>query len=141
MLKVNLIHPQLLRALASAGHGAQILITDGNYPASTKTKDDVDMVYLNVAPGLVNATDLLEVLTSAINIEAATVMKPQEGGEPAVFSEFKDILHDGTVFKKIGRYEFYDRCVKSEDLCLVIVTGEKRTYANVLLTIGVVKEE
>ncbi|HOS03406.1 MAG TPA: RbsD/FucU domain-containing protein, partial [Candidatus Hydrogenedentes bacterium] len=35
MLKQRLIHPEILDALAAAGHGSKILITDGNYPAST----------------------------------------------------------------------------------------------------------
>ena len=35
MLKTTLLHPEILNALAGAGHGAQVLIADGNYPAST----------------------------------------------------------------------------------------------------------
>ena len=35
MLKGNLIHPQILSALGTAGHGATILIPDGNYPVVT----------------------------------------------------------------------------------------------------------
>ena len=35
MLKQTLIHPDILEALAAAGHGSKILITDGNFPAST----------------------------------------------------------------------------------------------------------
>jgi len=36
MLKTELIHPEILGILASAGHHAKILIADANYPASTK---------------------------------------------------------------------------------------------------------
>ena len=32
MLKTRLLHPGILRALGEAGHGAQVLIADGNYP-------------------------------------------------------------------------------------------------------------
>ena len=37
MLYSTLTHPNILRALAAAGHGSQILIADGNYPLATQT--------------------------------------------------------------------------------------------------------
>lgn len=138
MLKTELIHPELLKSIAAAGHGAQILITDGNYPSSTKTDSSVEKVYLNLAPGLINATQVLEVLTETINVEAATVMEPNEGEDPLIFNEFKKILPENTEFNKLERFDFYDNCVDNNDLCAVIVTGEQRIYANLLLTIGVV---
>ena len=35
MLNYTLLHPQLLAALASSGHGGQLLLADGNYPYTT----------------------------------------------------------------------------------------------------------
>lgn len=35
MIKYKLTHPEILEALASAGHGSQVLIADGNYPFAT----------------------------------------------------------------------------------------------------------
>jgi len=35
MLKTRLLHPEILQALGSSGHGGQVLIADGNYPFST----------------------------------------------------------------------------------------------------------
>jgi L-fucose mutarotase len=35
MLKTKLLHPEILQALGSSGHGSQILIADGNYPYAT----------------------------------------------------------------------------------------------------------
>ena len=37
MLKYRLLHPELLRALGEAGHGARVLIADGNYPLATRS--------------------------------------------------------------------------------------------------------
>ena len=139
MLRSKLQHPEILHTLASAGHGAQILITDGHYPASTKTVAGVKKIYLNIAPGLLSVTDLLSVLTETIDIEEATVMAPPEGEEPPIFTEFRDILPDTTQFKKLGRFEFYDVCVDNKDLCLVLVSADTRQYANILLTFGVTK--
>ena len=138
MLKTKLIHPQILNSIARAGHGSQILIADGNYPAATRTKTGVEKVHLNLAPGLINVTQVLKILNEAIAVEAAGLMEPEEGEEPEIFVEFEKILSEETNFNYYDRFEFYERCVENEDLCLVIVTGEKRIYANVLLTIGVV---
>jgi len=139
MLKTKLIHPQILQALAAAGHGAQVLITDGHYPASTKVKPGVEQVYLNVCPGLVSVTDLLQALADTIEIEAATVMAPEEGPMPEIFAEFQKILPPTAELNKIGRFAFYEQCVNNPDLCLVLVSGDTRQYANILLTIGVFK--
>ena len=37
MLKTRLLHPQILEALGEAGHGARVLIADGNYPLATQS--------------------------------------------------------------------------------------------------------
>ena len=40
------------------------------------------------------------------------------------------------MLERLGRYEFYDACCVPA-VRLAISTGEKRTYANLLLTVGV----
>lgn len=136
MLKTRLLHPGILRALGEAGHGAQVLIADANYPLLTRSGGDAHRVYLNLAPGLLTVTEVLGVLVDAIPIEAARVMVPDSGDEPAIFAEFRDLL-PGIELEALGRYEFYD-AARGPDLALAIATGEQRIYANLLLTIGVV---
>jgi L-fucose mutarotase len=135
MLKQRLLHPEILEALAAAGHGARVLITDGNYPASTRLGENAALVYLNLSPGLVRVTDVLSALMTAIPIEEAAVMEPDEGPEPPVYSEFERML-DGFPLSRFGRFEFYEEA-SGPDTCLQIVTGDQRLYANLLLTIGV----
>ena len=90
MLKTRLLHPGILEALGEAGHGAQVLIADGNYPLRTRSNDAARRVYLNLAPGLVSVTDVLGALVDAIPIEAARVMIPDDGDDPAIFADFRD---------------------------------------------------
>lgn len=137
MLKTKLTHPDILRSLGAAGHGSKVLIADGNYPFSTGSNPVADIVFLNLAPGMLNVTDVLSVITSAIPIEAASVMMPADGSEPPIFSEFRELLGDGVTLEHLGRFEFYD-AARDQDVALVIATGEQRIYANILLTIGVV---
>lgn len=138
MLKSELLHPEILRALGGAGHGSKILIADGNYPFGTGGHPDATRVYLNLAPGTLNVVDVLKVLARAIPIEAAEVMSPAEGPEPAIFAEFRAVLGKELPLKDLGRFPFYD-AARERNTCLVIATGEQRIYANILLTIGVVK--
>jgi L-fucose mutarotase len=83
MLKTKLLHPEILAALGGAGHGSKVLIADGNFPFGTGANPAAKRVYLNLAPGLVTVTDVLEVLIEAIPIEAAEVMQPPSGEPPA----------------------------------------------------------
>ncbi len=136
MLTTNLLHPQILHALASAGHGSQVLISDGNFPHATKTHPKAAKVFLNLAPGLLTVTDVLQVVAPAIPIEAVHVMATADGSRPPIWDEFARILPDQTL-QPLERFAFYDAAGK-RDVALVIATGEQRIYANILLTIGVV---
>lgn len=136
MLTTRLLHPGILAALGSAGHGAQLLIADGNYPLLTRTNDAAHRVYLNLAPGLVTVTDVLATLLEAIPVEAAHVMGPDSDDEPGIFAEFRELMPE-VPLQRLGRFEFYDMA-RGPDLALAIATGEQRIYANLLLTIGVV---
>ena len=138
MLKTALTHPEILKALGSAGHGAQIVIADSNFPFSTGANPAATYVYLNFAPGLLNATDVLAVLAQVIPIEAAQAMVP-DTGTPPIFPEFQALL-PGIELGRLSRFEFYD-AARSADTALVIATGEQRTYADIVLTIGVIQPE
>lgn len=137
MLKTPLLHPEILAALGGAGHGSKVLIADGNYPFGTGANPAAARVYLNLAPGLVDATSVLRVLVDAIAIESAEVMVPGDGPEPAIFAEFRKALGPKLELRPLGRFEFYE-AARHRDTALVIATGEQRIYANVLLTVGVV---
>ncbi len=136
MLTYQLLHPEILAALGAAGHGAQILIADGNYPLATRSHAAARRVYLNLAPGLLSATDVLRAIVGATPIEAAHVMVPDSGAEPPIFAEFRELLPD-VELQALGRFPFYE-AARGPDLALAIATGERRIYANILLTIGVV---
>jgi L-fucose mutarotase len=137
LLKSNLLHPQLLAALGGAGHGAKVLIADGNYPFSTKANPSAQRVYLNLAPGMLNATDVLKVIADTVPVESAEIMLTAEGREAPIVAEFRKQLGIQIPFIGHERFAFYDACA-SPDTAIVIATGEQRIYANILLTIGVV---
>ncbi len=138
MLKTKLLHPEILSALGSNGHGSKVLIADSNFPFSTSPPPGAKKVFLNFAPEMLRVTDVLSVLKDYIPIESVMVMVPPDGSKQAIHDEFTQILGEEYPLKPLKRFEFYDE-VKSEDTCLVIATGESRRFANILLVIGVVK--
>ena len=149
MLKTSLIHPDILRALGRAGHGSQILVADGNYPAGTTLGPNAELVSLNLAPGIVSATQVLEAVSSAVPIEAAAVMQTLKAGPyalaepPPIWAEFDAILTAAGLtegLEEIERFAFY-QAGRGPDVALTIATAEQRIYANILLTIGVVQPD
>ncbi len=134
MLKGKLIHPEIMAALAMCGHGDKVLIADGNYPLDSKATE-ADLVYLGLMPGTPTVPEVLEAILSVVNVEKAEVMDPADGTTPEISGTFKEML-DGMELDLLGRYEFYDACCE-KPVRLAISTGEKRVYANLLITIGV----
>ncbi len=139
MLKTTLLHPEILAALGASGHGSGVLIADGNYPFMTRANPAAKRVYLNLAPGLLTVTDVLKVLLTAVPVEAAHVMTPDDGSKPSILADFEALL-PGLELQVHERFPFYDMA-RDADVSLVIATGEQRTYANILLAIGVVQPE
>jgi L-fucose mutarotase len=146
MLKHQLLHPQILNALARAGHSSKIIISDGNYPHYTRKGPNAEIVYLNLAPGQLLVTDILKAILSAVPIEDAAVMDYARTGpyalqqDPPIWSEFRTLLKANNHNKDltlIERFKFYDTA-NAPDVTLAIASGDQRIYANLLLTIGVV---
>jgi len=138
MLKSKLLHPEILRVLAMSGHFSQVLIADGNFPFTSKSRPETTKVYLNLMPGIPKTTDVLEALLDAVPIQEATVMEPPPGESAPVLDEYTQMLSLGTQINHLERYAFYD-AVCSPMTSLIIATAETRRFANLLLTLGVVR--
>src|SRR6188508_1863233 len=98
MLKHQLIHPKINEVLGRAGHHGKILIADGNYPASSKKGPNAELVCLNLSPGVVNCTQVLEAILSAVPIEAVQTMMYETSGpyalaaDPPVWEQYRTAL-------------------------------------------------
>ena len=144
MLKHTLLHPQINQVLGRAGHSSQVLIADGNYPASHTLGPKAELVSLNLSPGIVSCCDVLRALVTAIPIEAAHTMGIPESdplsksGEPPIWTDFRRIFGEAGVdvrLESINRWEFYE-AASSPRHVLTIQTADQALYANLLLTIG-----
>jgi L-fucose mutarotase len=144
MLKHRLLHPEISEILARAGHHAKVLIADGNYPASTTLGPNARLVSLNLAPGIVTVSQVLETLLTAIPVDAVNTMgipaddPYADQGDPAVWADYRKIVADAGLkleLTPIDKWQFYE-VVASRDHVLTIQTADQRLWANVLLTLG-----
>ena len=145
MLNHGLTHPRILEVLGRAGHHAKVLIADGNYPASSTLGPNAEQVSLNLAPGIVNCTQVLEALVSAIPIEAAYTMDYEKTGpyalkeDPPVWEQYRGVLKKAKLSIKlqpVEKWEFY-KAVATPDHVLTIQTADQQRFANLLLVMGV----
>ena len=144
MLKTELLHPDILRIAARAGHHAKILITDGNYPASTKRGPNSELVCLQLAPGIPTVAQVLRALLSAVPIDHVNTMgiPPDDPyakhGEPPVWNECRQVIAESgakLTLEPILKWDFY-KAVESPDHVLTIQTADQALWANLLLTVG-----
>lgn len=143
MLKTTLLHPDILRICARAGHHSKILIADGNYPASTKRGPLSELVCLQLMPGVPTVAQVLEALLSAVPVDALHTMGiPADDpyakyGEPPAWTEFRALAKSAGIeaIEPISKWDFY-KAVGSVDHVLTIQTADQALWANVLVTMG-----
>lgn len=142
MLNGPITHPNLLRALAAAGHGSRVLIADGNYPVATASNPATEPIFLNLTRGVVDAATVLRSVARVLPIESAAVMTAEllASEMPPIWATFEEILasagHDVGRFEQVARHDFYE-LARSTRTAAVIATGESAIYGNLLLTVGV----
>ena len=138
-----IISPELLMALAQMGHGDELVIADGNFPCHSVGKDAV--VIRADGHGV---PEILDAVLKLIPLDTYTekpvalmeVVKGDTCGTPEIWSTYEEILNkyepDHHDIDYTERFAFYER---AKGAYLIIATGEKAIYANILLKKGVVK--
>jgi L-fucose mutarotase len=143
MLKTTLLHPDILRVCARAGHHSKILIADGNYPAATKRGPHAELICLQLSPGVPTVAQVLRALLSAVPVDALNTMGiPTDDpyakfGEPPAWAEYRALAKESGIsaIDPISKWEFY-KAVESPDHVLTIQTADQALWANVLVTMG-----
>jgi L-fucose mutarotase len=146
MLNTSLLHPDILRILAQAGHHSKVLIADGNYPALNKRGPRAELVSLQLSPGIPTVAQVLEAILGTVRIDGVNTMgidrtdpyAAATPGDPPVWAEYRRILAAAGAhceLEPILKWDFYE-AVSSVDHVLTIQTAEQAPWANLLLTVG-----
>ena len=135
-----ILTPDLLKILAEMGHGDEIVIADGNFPAETFGNRVIRADGIGGAAMLDAVLSLIPLDTySDPNMILMQLMACDEGKiNPVIWKEYKKIAekHDKNVkIGNIDRFEFYER---AKTAFAVIATGEEAVYANIMLKKGVI---
>lgn len=146
MLNTPLLHPEILRILAMAGHHSLVLIADGNYPAATKRGPRAELVSLQLSPGLPTVAQVFEAVLATVQIDEVKTMGVDRSdsyaaatpGDPPVWTTYREILTaagSSCQLDPIVKWDFYE-AVTSPDHILTIQTADTQPWANLLLSVG-----
>lgn len=137
-----LLSPELLKVLCEMGHGDELVIADGNFPAESIGKNAVVIrTDGHGVPELLDAILQLIPLDQYVD-QPAALMKvvPGDPVVPVIWDEYRALLQkhgeDPDKVEMTERFAFYERAKKAY---AIIATGETAIYANILLKKGVVK--
>lgn len=136
------LSPELLRVLCEMGHGDELVIGDGNFPAESVGADAIVLR----ADGH-SVPELLDAILSVIPLDqysekpvALMEVVPGDPVVPTIWDTYKDLLHkhepEHCAIEMTERFAFYER---AKDAYAIIASGETAIYANILLKKGVVK--
>ena len=139
----KIISPELLKVLSEMGHGDELVIADGNFPAESVGKDAVVIrCDGNGVPEILDAVLQLIPLDqySEQPVALMEVVKGDTVPTPEIWKTYREILDkyekDNSAVAFTERFAFYERAKKAY---AIIATGEEAVYANILLKKGVVK--
>jgi L-fucose mutarotase len=134
----SILSPDLLKILMEMGHGDELVIADGNFPAAAMAtrllRSDGNRV-----------PELLEAILDFFPLDkyvpkpvALMALVPGETYKPEIWETYRAICrkHEHfTDFESLERFAFYERAKKA---FAVIATSETALYANIILKKGVV---
>lgn len=133
------ISPDLMHALMNMGHGDEIVIADGNFPADTNAQRLVRADGIDVCTILKAIMQFFPLDTFVEDHAVVMKVVDPNAPEPPIWEEFCKILStaEGRQVKltPIERFKFYER---SKDAYCIVATSEKAIYANIILKKGVV---
>lgn len=134
-----IISPDLIKTLMEMGHGDEICIGDGNFPAASMAKR---LVRLDGHGG----AEVLDAILSLMPLDrympspvALMQVVPGDDVNPVIWEEYESIINareGGASIEHIERFAFYER---AKSCYAVVATGESALYANIILKKGVVK--
>jgi L-fucose mutarotase len=157
----EILSPQLMRVLMEMGHGDELVLADGNFPAASHARRlvradghgvpkllEAILKFLPLdtfveAPAAIEAWPRVSSFQDSLDtfVEApAAVMKPVDSAsEPPIWQDFRDLLNasEGRAVRLelLDRFAFYER---AKSAYAIIATGETAIYANLILKKGVV---
>jgi L-fucose mutarotase len=134
-----LLGPDLLHALASMGHGDELVVADANFPAAALARRLIRLDGVDAPRALRAILSVLPLDTFTPTAAAVMAVVGDPGAVPAPVRDFQALV-DAAAGRSVAldlleRFAFYER---ARGAFAVVATGERRPYGNILLVKGVV---
>ncbi len=137
----SILSPDLLKVLMEMGHGDELVLADGNFPAFAHPGRVVRADGHGI-PELLDA--ILKFMPLDPYVENPVILMAVLAGDPyvpEVWADYRRIAaeHDPKGAREIAvhKKDFYERSQKAYAL---VTTSEKALYANIIIKKGVVVE-
>ncbi len=133
-----ILSPELMKILLEMGHGDEIVLADGNFPAASVAQRLVRCDGHGV-PELLEAVLKLFPLDIYVDRPVALMsVVPGDKTKPTIWEQYRALVKASgeqfSDFEFVERFAFYERAKKAY---AVVATSEKALYANVILKKGV----
>ncbi len=134
----KIVSPALLKILCEMGHGDEIVIADGNFPAENYGQRVIR------ADGL-GGIEMLEAVLTLIPLDTYAIenflLMQTTAGDPTpkIWDEYFAVAKQKDPNLRAGnmeRFAFYER---AKSAYAVIATSESAVYANIILKKGVIQ--
>lgn len=137
----DIFSPELLKTIMEMGHGDEIVLADGNFPAASMANRLIRADGHGVVP-LLDAILKFFPLDDFVQKPVFCMsVVPGDSTKPAIWAEFLRVLRAAPTPKSelafLERFEFYDR---ARQAYAIVATGERALYANIILKKGVVRQ-
>jgi L-fucose mutarotase len=138
----NIISPKLLKILMEMGHGDEIVLADGNFPAASVAVRLVRADGHNI-PELLEA--ILKFFPLDIYVDSAVALMavvPGDKVKPSIWEKYRATIKKSGEkfedFEMVERFAFYERAAKAY---AVVATSEAALYDNIILKKGIIKPD
>ncbi|WP_261305578.1 L-fucose mutarotase [Paenibacillus andongensis] len=135
----SILSPELLKVLMEMGHGDEIILADGNFPAASHTNRLLRSDGHGVPELLEAVLSLFPLDTYSEQPVALMAKVPGDTVETPIWATYEDIIRTQMPpqIEYVERFAFYERAKKAY---AIVATSEKALYANVILKKGVISE-
>jgi L-fucose mutarotase len=137
----SILSPELLKILMEMGHGDEIVIVDGNFPAASTAQH---LVRSDGNGSLELLDAILQLLPLDKYVDQPAALMAVVPGDPIdpqmVWDGFKQVVTKWEPefggFEFVERFAFYERAKKAY---AIVASSETAQYANIILKKGIVK--
>lgn len=133
----SILSPELLKVLMEMGHGDEIILADGNFPAASHANRLLRSDGNGVPELLEAVLSLFPLDTYSEQPVVLMAVVPGDIVKTPIWDTYNEIIgkHTPPKIKYVERFAFYERAKKAY---AIVATSEKALYANIILKKGVI---